>query len=33
MFGHRKFNQAIATRYNQLADGFIGILFLVSTRY
>jgi transposase len=33
MFGYLKVNQAIATRYDQLADSFIGILFLASTRY
>lgn len=33
MFGHLKINRAIATRYDQLADSFLGMLFLASTRY
>jgi transposase len=27
MFGHLKINSAIATRYDQLADSFLGMLF------
>ena len=33
MFGHLKVNRAIATRYDQLADSFLGMLFLASARY
>ena len=33
MFGHLKINRAIATRYDQLADSFLGMLFLASARY
>jgi transposase len=31
--GHLKINRAIATRYDQLADTFLGGLYLASTRY
>jgi hypothetical protein len=30
---HRKINRAIATRYDQLADSFLGMLCLASARY
>ena len=33
MLGHLKINRAIATRYDQLADSFLGMLFIASTRY
>jgi len=33
MFGHLKINRAIATRYDQLADSFLGMLSLASARY
>jgi transposase len=33
MFGHLKTNRAIATRYDQLAESFLAMLFLASTRY
>lgn len=33
VFGHLKINRAIATRYDQLADSFLGMLFLASVRY
>jgi len=33
MFGHLKINRAIATRYDQLADIFLGRLFLASAPY
>jgi len=33
VFGHLKINHAIATRYDQLAESFLGILFLASARY
>jgi len=33
MFGHLKINRTIATRYDQLADSFLGMLFLASARY
>lgn len=33
VFGHLKINRAIATRYDQLADSFLGMLFLASARY
>jgi transposase len=33
MFGHLKINRAIATRYDQLTDSFLGTLFLASARY
>lgn len=31
--GHLKINRAIATRYDQLADSFLGMLFIGSARY
>jgi Polysaccharide biosynthesis/export protein len=31
--GYLKINRAIATRYDQLADSFLGILYLASARY
>jgi transposase len=33
VFGHLKINRAIATRYDQLAETFLGMLFLASARY
>lgn len=33
VFGHLKINRAIATRYDQLAESFLGMLFLASARY
>ena len=33
VFGHLKINRAIATRYDQLADSFLGMIFLASARY
>ncbi len=33
VFGHLKINRDIATRYDQLADSFLGILCLASARY
>ena len=33
VFGHLKINRAIATRYDQLAETFLSMLFLASTRY
>jgi transposase len=33
VFGHLKINRAIATRYDQLADSFLGMLYLASARY
>jgi transposase len=30
---HLKINRAIATRYDQLRDSFLGMLFLASARY
>jgi transposase len=33
MLGHLKINRAIATRYDQLADSFLGMLFIASARY
>ena len=32
-FGHLKINRAVATRYVQLAETFLGMLLLASTRY
>ena len=32
-FGHLKINRAIATRYDQLAETFLGMLHLASARY
>lgn len=31
--GHLKINRAIATRYDQLADSFFGMLYLATARY
>jgi transposase len=31
--GHLQINRAIATRYDQLADSFLGMLFIASARY
>jgi transposase len=31
--GQFKINRVIATRYDQLADTFLGMLYLVSARY
>lgn len=33
MFGHLKFNRAIATRYDQLASSFLGMVHLATARY
>lgn len=33
VFGRLKINRAIATRYDQLVETFLGMLFLVSARY
>jgi len=33
MIGHLKINRAVATRYDQLADSFLGTLYLASGRY
>jgi len=33
VFGHLKINRAIATRYDQLADSFLGMLSIASIRY
>ena len=33
VFGLLEINRAIATRYDQLADSFLGMLFLASARY
>ncbi|WP_244548995.1 IS5 family transposase [Bradyrhizobium canariense] len=33
MFGHLKINRAIATRYDQLANSFLGMVHLASARY
>jgi transposase len=33
MFGHLKISRAVATRYDQLADSFLGMLFLASAHY
>jgi transposase len=32
MIGHLKINRAIATRYDKLADSFLGMLHLAATR-
>jgi transposase len=32
-FGHLKINRAIATRYDQTAESFLGMIFLASARY
>ena len=31
--GHLKINRATATRYDQLADSFLGMLYLATARY
>jgi transposase len=33
MFGHLKINRAVATRYDQLANSFLGMVHLATTRY
>jgi len=33
MFGHLKVNRAIATRYDQLANSFLGMVYLATARY
>lgn len=33
VLGHLKINRAIATRYDQLSDSFLGMLYLASARY
>ena len=33
MFGHLKINRAIATRYDQLAKSFLGMVHIASARY
>ena len=33
MFGHLKINRAIATRYDQLANSFLGMVHIVTGRY
>jgi transposase len=33
VLGHLKINRAVATRYDQLADSFLGMLFIASARY
>jgi len=33
MLGRPKINRAIATRYDQLVDSFLGMLYLATTRY
>jgi transposase len=33
VFGHLKINRAIATRYDQLADSFLAMLYLATARY
>ena len=33
MFGHLKINRAIATRYDQLANSFLGMVHLATVRY
>ena len=33
MIGHLKINRAIATRYDQLAETFLGMLNLAAARY
>ena len=33
MFGHLKINRAIATRCNQLASSFLGMVHLATARY
>lgn len=33
VLGHLKINRAIATRYDQLADSFLAMLYLATARY
>lgn len=33
MFGHLKINRAIATRYDQLASSFLGMVHIATPRY
>ena len=33
MFGHLKINRAIATRYDQFASSFLGMVHLATARY
>ncbi len=33
MFGHLKINRAIATRYDQLANSFLGMVHIATARY
>ncbi|NKJ35040.1 transposase [Rhizobium sp. SG570] len=33
IFGHLKVNRAIATRYDQLANSFLGMVYLATARY
>ena len=33
MLGHLKINRAIATRYDQLASSFLGMVHLATARY
>ena len=33
VFGHLKINRAIPTRYDQLAESFLGLLHLATARY
>jgi len=33
MFGHIKINRSIATRYDQLANSFLGMVYVASARY
>ncbi len=33
MFGHLKINRAIATRYDQLPNSFLGMIHLATARY
>lgn len=33
VLGHLKINRAIATRYDQLVDSFLGMLYLATARY
>jgi transposase len=33
VIGHLKINRAVTTRYDQLPDSFLGMLYLASARY
>jgi len=33
VIGHLKINRAVATRYDQLADSFLGMLYVATARY